>query len=180
MRRAESLSRRLSPPGPHYRHSTLAIFLPARQSGTMSALGVRQGPMHSSRKSNSAVEAEMNARINADSANAAALSALRRCAMRRAIDQNSRHRREHKCARTALAKSADCILLVLWLAAIGAGGGDERLVNGLRLFASLVQRHSRLYSAGNSKNVSINVRNACREPGARDIDANQLTVARRG
>ena len=61
--------------------------------------------------------------------------------MRRDVDQA--RRRDGKQPRKSLAKSTDCILLLLCLAAIGAGGSDERLVNGVRLFAALIQRHAR-------------------------------------
>jgi hypothetical protein len=45
-------------------------------------------------------------------------------------------------------------LLLLCLAAIGVGGSDERLLNGFRLFATLIERHARLYATGKTGSSS--------------------------
>lgn len=54
--------------------------------------------------------------------------------------------REPAHAHALVAKCAACTLL-LWLVLIGASGGNEREANGLRLVATLIERHSRIVFA---------------------------------
>lgn len=74
--------------------------------------------------------------------------------MRRHIDPESRQARDRASLRAKVAKSIDCILLLLCLAAIGVVGSDERLLNGFRLFATLIERHARHFATGRTGNSS--------------------------
>src|SRR3954467_12666073 len=73
--------------------------------------------------------------------------------IRHRIDQAGRRRLRGRRFTARLAKSTDGVLLLLCLAGLGMSAGDERLVNGVRLFAAMIQRHARLYSGGKSDAV---------------------------
>jgi hypothetical protein len=74
------------------------------------------------------------------------------CAMGHRIDRAGARRLRSKRFTSRLAKSTDGVLLLLCLAGLGASAGDERLVNGFRLVAAMIQRHVRFGNGAKSGN----------------------------
>ena len=74
-------------------------------------------------------------------------------ATRHRIDQATARRLRARRFSSRLTKSTDGVLLLLCLAGLGASAGDERLINGFRLVAAMIQRHGRLVNGGKSDNL---------------------------